>query len=293
MSKHEQGCSTVLGSMSFYKRSYEGLYMQNIYRSSQLHEYLELIGVAELPPLTSVFDPGYDHLTLEGHLQQSAYLMDTLKISMACWLIANENITRRKIQAARQYNVPTVVGGGPFEIAIAQNSLEAYLDLCAHIGVTGIECATGFTEIELSPTNIVKMAHERGLSVQFELGKKHEGPFTQQHVEEAISAGKRWLHAGATRLIIEARESGQAIGLFDYAGTLNTTFADAFAQAFGLDQITFEAPTKASQFALLSHFGKQVRISNVRLEELLRVEIFRRGLHSDAFALPQLRPQTR
>jgi hypothetical protein len=31
----------------------------------------------------------------------------------------------------------------------------------------------------------------------------------------------------------------------------------------------------------------------VRLEELLRVEIFRRGLHSDAFDLPNLRPVSR
>jgi phosphosulfolactate synthase len=29
----------------------------------------------------------------------------------------------------------------------------------------------------------------------------------------------------------------------------------------------------------------------VRLEELLRVEIYRRGLHSDAFSNPKLRPR--
>jgi hypothetical protein len=29
----------------------------------------------------------------------------------------------------------------------------------------------------------------------------------------------------------------------------------------------------------------------VRLEELLRVEIYRRGLHSDAFNQPKLRPR--
>jgi len=46
----------------------------------------------------------------------------------------------------------------------------------------------------------------------------------------------------------------------------------------------FEAPNKASQFALLEQFRPEVRLSNVRLEELLRVEIYRRGLHSDAFA---------
>ena len=56
------------------------------------------------------------------------------------------------------------------------------------------------------------------------------------------------------------------------------------------DTVTFEAPNKPSQFALLDHFGCQVRLSNVRLEELLRVEIYRRGLHSDAFCKDNLRP---
>jgi phosphosulfolactate synthase len=34
-----------------------------------------------------------------------------------------------------------------------------------------------------------------------------------------------------------------------------------------------------------------VGLCNVRLEELLRVEIYRRGLHSDAFDKPNLRPR--
>jgi phosphosulfolactate synthase len=55
--------------------------------------------------------------------------------------------------------------------------------------------------------------------------------------------------------------------------------------------VSFEAPTKPSQFALLNHFGPYVRLCNVRLEELLRVEIYRRGLHSDAFGLENLRPR--
>jgi phosphosulfolactate synthase len=52
----------------------------------------------------------------------------------------------------------------------------------------------------------------------------------------------------------------------------------------------FEAPNKPSQFALLNHLGREVHLCNVRLEELLRVEIYRRGLHSDAFAKENLRP---
>jgi phosphosulfolactate synthase len=57
-----------------------------------------------------------------------------------------------------------------------------------------------------------------------------------------------------------------------------------------LDVAMFEAPNKPSQFALLDHFGSAVHLCNIRLEEVLRVEIYRRGLHSDAFANPKLRP---
>jgi phosphosulfolactate synthase len=253
-------------------------------------DYLTLIGVAKLPPLTSPFDPGYDPATLESHLDQSAHLMSILKISMACWMIANEDVTRRKIAAARLHGVPTVTGGGPFEIAVAQGQLEKYLDLCADVGVTRIECGEGFTDLRGDARDIVRMAHERGLEVQFELGKKHGGAFQENVIEELIEQGKRWIDAGGVQLVVEARESARGVGLFDDQGNFNASFAERFANAFGLGIVMFEAPNKSSQFAMLEHFGREVHLCNVRLEELLRVEIYRRGLHSDAFGKANLRP---
>lgn len=254
------------------------------------NDFLRAIGVPDIPPSSSVFDPGYDLVTLEGHLEQSHHLMSALKISMACWIVANEDVTRRKVAAARARNVVTVTGGGPFEIAVAQNQLEAYLDLCADIGVTRIEAGAGFTDMPLAPSRVVGMANQRGLEVQFELGKKHDGVFETRLVDGLIDQGNRWLDAGAVELIVEARESAVGVGLFDDDGNLNGAFADQFARAFGLHRVTFEAPQKASQFALLDHFGRNVSLSNIRLEELLRVEIYRRGIHSDAFSKANLRP---
>ena len=98
-------------------------------------EYLTKIGVPPLLPSTSPFDPGYDPVTVESHLKQSSHLMSSLKISMACWIIAEESATRRKIAAANQYGVPTVTGGGPFEIAVAQGQLPAYLELCSDVSM--------------------------------------------------------------------------------------------------------------------------------------------------------------
>jgi len=253
-------------------------------------DFLRILGVPEISPSTSAFDPGYDPITLEGHLEQSGHLISILKISMACWIVANEDSTRRKIASAVSHRVPTVTGGGPFEIAVAQGQLSAYLDLCADIGVTRIECGQGFTDMPLAAVQVVGMAQHRGLEVQFEMGKKHDGPFQSRLIDELVDQGKRWLDAGAVEVVVEARESARGVGLFDGDGQLNCGFAERFADAFGLRAVTYEAPNKASQFALLDHFGREVRLSNVRLEELLRVEIYRRGLHSDAFGKANLKP---
>jgi phosphosulfolactate synthase len=253
-------------------------------------DYLRKIGVPEIPAATSPFDPGYDPATLASHLEQSSHLISILKISMACWMIARESATRQKVAAAKKNRVRSVTGGGPFEIAVAQDQLPAYLDLCADMGFDRIECGEGFTEMSLEAREVVSMAHIRGLEVQFELGKKHTGAFTEDKVQELIDQGKRWLDAGAVQLVVEARESARGVGLFDDDGKLNAAFADRFAHAFGHNTVIFEAPNKPSQFALLNHFGREVHLCNVRIEELLRVEIYRRGLHSDAFGHSNLRP---
>lgn len=253
-------------------------------------EYLRSIGVPDLAPAISPFDPGYDPVTLESHLEQSAHLISILKVSMACWMVADERATRKKMAAAKRLGVSTTTGGGPFEVAVAQGRLDAYLDLCAGLGFDRIECGEGFTDMTLEPAEVVAKARERGLDVQFELGKKHTGAFSSDEVEKLIEQGRAWLDAGAVELVVEARESAQGVGTFDEQGNLNGAVADQFADAFGLDILVFEAPIKSSQFAFLDHFGPKVKLCNVRLEEVLRVEIYRRGLHSDAFAKENLRP---
>jgi phosphosulfolactate synthase len=259
--------------------------------SSACERYLEQIGVRPTPRATCPFDPGYDPVTVEAHLQQSGHLMGTLKISMACWMVAEEGATRRKICAARELGIPAVAGGGPFEVAVAQRALPSYLELCADVGISRIECGEGFTDLELVPEEVVRQAGEHGLEAEFELGEKHAGRFSDETTDELIATGRRWLDAGAVRLVVEARESAQDVGLFSAPGQFDSRQADRIAEAFGLEAVLFEAPNKASQFALIDHFGAEVQLGNVRLEEVLRVEIYRRGLHSDAFGRTNLRPR--
>jgi phosphosulfolactate synthase len=259
--------------------------------TSATQRYLREIGVRDSPRATCPFDPGYDPGTLEGHMEQSGHLIGTVKISMACWQVADEEVSRRKIRAVTRLGIPAVAGGGPFEVAVAQGALPSYLDLCAEMGITRIECGEGFTELDLKPSEIVEQAGARALEVEFELGEKHAGHFTDDTTSELIESGKQWLQAGAVRLVVEARESAEDVGLFSAPGEFDARQADRLAEAFGLERLLFEAPNKASQFALIDHFGPEVQLGNVRLEEVLRVEIYRRGLHSDAFRRENLRPR--
>lgn len=254
-------------------------------------EYLRSIGVPDLPPRTTPFDPGYDAATVKEHLRQSAHLMSGLKISMACWQIAAEDVTREKIAACKQYGVKTSAGGGPLEVAAYFGRIKEYFALCSDVGLDRIEAGEGFIHNKLDPRDLVAMAADHGLEVQFELGEKHAGAFDDATVDALLRQGQQWLDAGAKQLVIEARENAEGVGLFDQKGVLNQPLAKRFIECFGEENTVYEAPIKKSQFALIDFFGQRVFLGNVRLEEVLRVEIYRRGLHSDAFQREHLRPK--
>jgi phosphosulfolactate synthase len=77
-------------------RSWRRCSMRDVAGTVHTRDYLHSIGVPDIAPATSPFDPGYDPVTLESHLEQSGHLISLLKISMACWLIADERASRRK-----------------------------------------------------------------------------------------------------------------------------------------------------------------------------------------------------
>jgi phosphosulfolactate synthase len=257
---------------------------------SQAAAYLAALGVRSLPRLTTPFDPGYSPAELASHLDQSGHLFAALKLSMVGWMLASERSTRAKLEAARARSVPTVAGGSSFEVAVAQGRLREYVHLCADLGFDRIECGAGFTDMRLAPRTAVAVVRAYGLDVQYEIGEKHGGALSRDAADALVRQGYEWLEAGAGEIVVEARESARNVGVFDADGGLDVDIAERLIQAFGLEWVSFEAPTKSSQFALMKHFGPGVRLSNVRLEEVLRVEGYRRGLHSDAFACARLRP---
>ncbi len=113
------------------------------------------------------------------------------------------------------------------------------------------------------------MAEQRGLEVQFELGKKHAGEFTSDAGYGAsIAQGREWARGRSGEIVVEARESARGVGLFDDDGQLNRAFAERFAATeFGLETGHVRGAQQAEPVRAPRSFRSAVRLSNVRLEE--------------------------
>jgi len=257
----------------------------------QLKAFLERIGVVALPPLTTLIDLGEGPLTLSSYLDQCSHLISMLKLSTACWLIATERSTRTKLADARARNIPIVSARETFAVAVAQGELNAFLDLCADFGIARIECTEDLSHTSLGPRDIVKMVNGRGMDVQVGIRKKHGSPVTIRSWKGFVDRGQLWLDAGAKQVTVETTESVRSP--LDEGRLFQAALADRLATVFGLETVIFETSGLATQFAILDHFGPRVQLSNVRLEEVLQVEVYRRRLHSDTSVQDALRPHSR
>src|SRR5690606_7903828 len=92
-------------------------------------------------------------------------------------------------------------------------------------------------------------------------------------MESDLAAGARWV-------VVEGRESG-TVGLYHPDGSLRTELIEEIQTRLPVDRVIFEAPRKPQQVWLIDHFGPQVNLGNIPLEDALAVETLRLGLRAD------------
>jgi phosphosulfolactate synthase len=84
-------------------------------------------------------------------------------------------------------------------------------------------------------------------------------------------------------VIIEAREAGKDIGVYDYKGGLKEDMAKNLMKKIGFENIMFEAPEKSQQAGLILLFGADVNLGNIKPEDVIPLETLRRGIRGDTF----------
>jgi phosphosulfolactate synthase len=231
--------------------------------------------------MTMVIDKGMGIHRLEDLIRSSADYIDIIKLTFGTSAFYDKEFLKEKNSMILSANIDVMPGGTFLEIAVWQKELEKYLDRAKELGFSAIEISDGTIEMDLPiRKRAISMALDWDFKVITEVGKKDPKeaiPLPQVHqlIEEDLSDG-------ATKVIIEAREAGKGVGIFDADGKIKQDEVEGIiAGVKDIDTIMWEAPIKNQQQALIIRCGTNVNLGNIPPDEILALEALRQGVRGD------------
>jgi phosphosulfolactate synthase len=230
--------------------------------------------------ITHVLDKGLPPAATVGLLEQTAHLIDIVKIG---WGIGYVDPTLpRRITAYAAAGVQVCLGGTLTEIVARQDQVAPFRDWALSIGVTHVEVSNGLQAL----SDDRKLGLIKELSADFvvlaETGSKDgkHPTLPEEWVEEMV----RDLEAGAQFLVAEGRESG-TVGLYSADQAVHEEIVNAILTSIPQDLIIFEAPLKAQQTWFIARLGANVNLGNIEPSSVLPLETLRLGLRADTAAV--------
>lgn len=232
--------------------------------------------------LTMVMDKGLGITSFQDGLELAADYIDFIKLGFGTLCLTPLQIVRKKLALAKKYQVALYPGGTLFEWFAAKGKWMEYFQQLSNLGFTWVEITDGI--ITLDPkirAQAIQTAKSMGFQVMTEIGKKSEG--SRLSVSQLIEEYYRDLALGASYVIIEGRETGENIGVFNERGEVDTNYVTQVYQMIDEQKLIWEAPKKMQQVQLLHLVGPSVNFGNIPMTEILSVEALRRGLRADTF----------
>ncbi|MEW5958474.1 MAG: phosphosulfolactate synthase [Chloroflexota bacterium] len=217
--------------------------------------------------------------------------IDHLKLTFGTSVFLDEDLIRRKIEIIRTHYVDIYPGGTLMEIALIQGVYPEYVCRAKELGFTALEISDGTITMSRQVRNdAIKRACDAGLKVISEVGKKD--PTIHLSPTEICDQVAADLAAGANMVIMEARESGRGIGIYDENGMVREDELEALVKCLGdyCPKIIWEAPLQRQQAALILRCGPNVNLGNVKPSDVLGLEALRCGLRFETLRhfAPQL-----
>ena len=226
--------------------------------------------------LTHVIDKGMNLRDIEGLFDTAGDFVDVVKLGWGTSYVTNN--LEKKIALYRHFETPIVCGGTLFEAVYGRGRIDEFKLWLHENRFSHVEISDGTLDIprERKLELIAEFAED--FVVLSEVGSK------DSNVVYAPYQWVQWIKeerdAGAWKVITEARETGTA-GIFRKDGDMRTGLIDEIAHEIAVDDLIFEAPTKASQAWFVRHFGPNVNLGNIPPEEVIPLETLRLGLRGD------------
>lgn len=235
--------------------------------------------------LTMVIDKGLGLKATKDLLKLSADYIDFLKLGFGTSAFYSEKLLKEKIKLAREYQVDIYPGGTFLEVAIIQDRVEHYLIRAKELGFTTLEISDGTISLEAQKrADIIQKAIKAGFKVLTEVGKKE--PKEEVAREQTLEQIKKDLENGAWKVILEGRETGIGIGIYDKSGAIKEDdFQALLAGIKDRETIIWEAPLKSQQQELIIQFGPNINLGNIQTADILALEALRVGLRGDTLKI--------
>jgi len=235
--------------------------------------------------LTMVIDKGLGIHETKDLLETSSEYIDLLKLGFGTSAFYSKELLQAKINPAHEYDVAIYPGGTFLEVAFWQGRINSFLDRAKELGFKLIEVSDGTISLDgKERREIIELALKRGFKVLTEVGKK-DGK-AKVSITSLLEQAKKDLEWGAWKVIMEGRESGKGIGLYDKDGKLMEDKLEQFINKFSsIDNMIWEAPLKNQQLDFITKFGIEVNLGNIPAYEVLALEALRTGLRGDTLNL--------
>jgi phosphosulfolactate synthase len=215
--------------------------------------------------LTIALDTGLGPRAAADLVETSGAHCDFVKIAWGSSLITGN--LDAKLEIYRRGGVTPLLGGTLFEYAFLQNKLE---ELLALVRATKIHIEVSDGSIDIPTAAKLKWIERFGAvtEVWSEIGGK-----IALHVKDWGEVLRQETGAGAKMIVVEGRQVGPV------GQPIREGFVDELVGlAGGHSKLIWEALERTQQLFFLKKLGPNVNLANIKTDDVLTLESFRRGL---------------
>jgi phosphosulfolactate synthase len=228
--------------------------------------------------ITSLFDLFMPVGQQKELLSLAAGVIDTAKfihIGLAFEDALPPGWLEEKLAIYRAHQIKTYPGGVPYQVALVQDKVEEYFDWLVQAGFDGVELAEDAMSFRVTDERMrddhIKMALDKGLFVETELGKKApDDPLDLDYAHETIMHD---IELGVSRVAIERSE-------LDFYMDKDPKPLVDLVNAVGLKHVMTEPnPFGWPKYHswVFSTFGPDVNVGNIQPSEVMYVHLARLG----------------
>ncbi len=232
--------------------------------------------------VTMVIDTGVGLGLLRDTLEIAGHCIDHWKLSFGTSVFLTKAVLQQKLALLAEHQVLTYPGGTLLEVALVERHCRDYMKHAKTLGFSAVEISDGTIPMpSFRRRNIIHCALDAGLIPITEVGKKdpRQQPSAEQIAEQALED----LEQGARWVVVEGRESGRSVGIYDAYGQVIDDAVTTISRVMGAaaERLVWEAPLKEQQTYLIRKFGTNVGLGNIHPSEILALESLRCGLRFD------------